>query len=412
MIWFIACTASPDTLDSSSSEDTGEDTALWEEQEDCPISITPTSIAFPPIPAMSTVQETELYLSHQCQIPHVLLQAPSEWSNDPQFTISLPSSTLIENETILSVQFTPQWAANHSAEMEIPYTHPESPLTLSLTAEVTDPLPIMLIGGQLRRTLSHDYGQSIIQDTQSTGVQRGICWGDSTYLIMGGMDEGKVWRSQNGENWQEHSSETAAAYACAYGNDRFIMYADGLYYSIAGAQWEEGNDTPWMEDTIRDIHFAEGIFVAVGDQGRIATTSHGVDWFRDALQGNFQLNSVTYGNEKFVAVGNFGAVLWSDDLGESWTTERVGEGNYQRVVYGDGFFYISDGSDLYRSSDAIIWTAISTEGIKPLLAYGRIVIGLKGQRLYHSFDHGVHWLPQAQLSQNAPIFDATLGETP
>jgi len=409
MIWLISCVSQD--IDSAELQHLLEDSAVWEEEPDCPISTDVDEIFFASVPAMSNIQPFDITLSHDCSIPHVLLQSPEEWSDDPMFSISLPSSTLIENETTLTVQFTPHWSNQHNASMVIPYTHPDSPLQLSLSANVAAPIPIMMIGGQLRRTLSHDYGQSILRDTQSTGVQRGVCWGDDTYLITGGMESGRVWRSQNGENWQEHTTDTEAAYACAYGNGRFVMYADGLYSSIAGAQWEEGSDTPWMEDTIRDIHFAENIFVAVGDQGRIATTSHGVQWNRDVLQGNFQLNSVTYGNEKFVAVGNFGAVLWSDDLGESWTTERVSEGNYQRVVFGDGFFYISDGSELYRSEDAIIWNSINTDGVKPLLAYGRILIGIKGQRLYHSFDHGTSWQEQAQMIQTAPLFDAVLGGT-
>jgi hypothetical protein len=407
---FVACNSTEiNTMDSADLETTPstEDSSTFIEQ-DCPITATPSVITFPSVPAMSLIQEIEVTLSHDCLEPHVLLQSPSDWTDDPHFHVTLPSSALIDTNTKLNILFEPTWNQFHQTTLHIPYTHPDAPLEITLEAEVTEPLPLLIVGGQLRRILSNDYGNSITMETQDTGIQRQVCWGNDSYLIVGGMEQGTIWRSQTAQNWQQYILDTASIYTCAYGNGRFIMYADGLFSSIAGVDWEEGSDTPWIEETIRDIEFGGGVFVAVGDQGRIGTTTHGVEWTRDALQGNFQLNSVSFGNELFVAVGNFGAILWSDDLGESWTTERVGNGTFQRVVFGNGYFFTSDGSDLYRSEDGVIWNAISTEGIKPLSSYGIILIGIKGQILYHSFDQGLSWLEQATLTQTAPIFDAII----
>ena len=410
LTWILSC-ATNEITDTGSETDSAsfEDTFIFESM-DCPLQATPTNLSFEETPAMSLPQRMTITLTQNCADPHVLLNAPQEWVDDTHFSVTLPSSTQAQDQSSLEIEFKPSWEQNHTSELRIPYTHIQSPLTISLAASVSAPLPLLIIGGQLRRILSHDYGQSIVSETQNTGVQKSVCYGDGSYLIVGGMDHGIIWRGQTGENWQQHILETESVSSCAYGNNRFVMYADGLFSSIAGVEWEEGADTPWMEEGIQDITFGAGIFVAVGDQGRIATTTHGTYWERDALQGNFQLKSVAFGNDLFVAVGNLGAILWSDDLGESWTTERVGNGIFQRVIFGHGFFFTSDGSDLYRSSDGIIWTSINTDGIQPLASYGILLIGLRGQQLYHSTDLGVTWSAQSQLSLNAPIFDAIIAQ--
>lgn len=404
----LSCSHEPiHGLDSGVETEIFEDTSVFE-QPDCPLYTTSSTVSFSSAPAMSLPQTTTITLSQDCMDPHILLNNPQEWMDDPHFSVSLPQSTRIEDQGTLDIVFTPSWEQEHSSILSIPYTHTLSPLQLTLEAQINSPLPLLIIGGQLRRILSHDYGQSITTETQDTGVQRSVCFGNNTYLITGGMDQGIIWRGQTAENWQQHILDTDAIEACAYGNNRFIMYANGLFSSIAGVDWEEGTDTPWMEEGIRDITFGNGVFVAVGDQGRIATTTHGAQWDRDALQGNFQLQSVAFGDNLFVAVGNLGAILWSDDNGESWTTERVGNGIFQRVVFANGFFFTSDGSDLYRSQDSITWASINTDGVQPLTSYGTLLIGIKGQQLYHSIDNGNLWLPQAQLSLNAPIFDALI----
>ena len=68
-------------------------------------------------------------------------------------------------------------------------------------------------------------------------------------------ENGRIWRSQTGESWQDVSWDGGVFSDCAYGNNTFVGYAEGLYYSIAGVQWEEGEDSPWMESSIRAITF-------------------------------------------------------------------------------------------------------------------------------------------------------------
>ena len=146
---------------------------------------------------MSLPQRMTIALSQDCADSHVLLSAPQDWTDDAHFSVTLPSNTCHDQST-LEVVFTPSWEQEHTSELNIPYTHIESPLKIFLEANVSAPLPLLIIGGQLRRILSHDYGQSIVSETQNAGVQKRVCYGDGGYLIVGGMDQGVIWRSQTG----------------------------------------------------------------------------------------------------------------------------------------------------------------------------------------------------------------------
>ena len=173
-------------------------------------------------------------------------------------------------------------------------------------------------------------------------------------------------------------------------------------------EWEEGSDTPWMEEGIQDITFWRRC-LCCGWGSRPNQPQHTVNWDRDALQGNFS-SSLSLWKRSLCCCWESGCRFVERRFGREWTTERVGSGIFQRVIFGNGFFFASDGSDLYRSSDGIIWTSINTDGVQPLASYGTLLVGLRGQQLYHSTDLGISWSPQSQLSLNAPIFDAVIAQ--
>ncbi|MEC7984436.1 MAG: hypothetical protein VX278_04695 [Myxococcota bacterium] len=409
---------------SPSSVDSGADTSILtpdtQQTEDtwtsanCEMWSEPSHVDFPRIPAMSAVQSQNISLFHDCEEALYLLSAPQDWIDDPRFAISVPSTTQIDPEDALplTLQFTPGTEEEHTSTANILYMNPTSPLQIPLTASVGPALKMVLVGNQLRRAISYDYGVSVESDTTGSpnpeSNQRGICWGDGRFIVVGGSSQGYFWSSQNGLNWQEHTIEGEAMGDCAYGNGLFVSFTDAPWRSIAGIQWEEGTRTPWLDSPLKAITFGDNTFVAVGSQGRVATTSSGQEWERDGGIGNFDLFAVAYGGGRFVTVGNFGAVAWSEDQGFSWKVQYVGTGTFQRVIYGNGSFYASNGSQIYRSENGEIWTEISTFGVKPIASIGSLFIGTKGQSLYHSQDDCETWQIQHTFSQNIPFNDVVI----
>jgi len=65
-----------------------------------------------------------------------------------------------------------------------------------------------------------------------------------------------------------------------------------------------------------------GLFVTVGDNGIILTSSDGISWTKRTSGTTKNLYGVTYGNSTFVTVGDNGTILTSSD-GTTWT-ERDG----------------------------------------------------------------------------------------
>ena len=65
------------------------------------------------------------------------------------------------------------------------------------------------------------------------------------------------------------------------------------------------------------------LFVSVGSNGTIITSSNGVKWNRTTSGTKVKLRAVAYGNDTFVAVGFSGTVLTSSD-GNKWTKSKSG----------------------------------------------------------------------------------------
>ena len=114
---------------------------------------------------------------------------------------------------------------------------------------------------------------------------------------------------------------------------------------------------------IHGITYGNNTFVAVGDYGVILTSPDGITWTgRTSPVTREGLFAVTYGDNTFVAVGDYGALLTSPD-GTTWT-ERAVSASYERlcaVSYGNDTFVAVGytgyyGSVILTSPDGMTWT--------------------------------------------------------
>jgi hypothetical protein len=142
--------------------------------------------------------------------------------------------------------------------------------------------------------------------------------------------------------------------------------------------------TPLGSVAWNDVIYANGMFVAVGDDGNTLSSSitaystDGMNWQFGSVTGgggalpDNGILGVTYGNGTFVGVGWFGTVITSTD-GINWQVQDSGIGGNDRpmsVAYGNGAFVLSGAGFsptnsamlVYRSVDnGVTWTkALST----------------------------------------------------
>jgi hypothetical protein len=218
----------------------------------------------------------------------------------------------------------------------------------------------------------------------------------------------------------------------AYGGGKWVAVGDGgkiATSSTNGATWTEVTSSAVGVAPIRSVAYGNGQFVAVGGQNIIATSVDSVTW--TVMSPIFSsssssiINSVTYGDEKWIAVGiNQRARLLSDFVysldGAAWSLapssasnsfgdifrQSAGIDTYvsltpTSVVYGKGKFvavgqlakiaYVSSGSIEYTWSTGEGSAAFATSSITNLVyGNGRFVAGTNNGKLAYSTD-GITW---------------------
>ncbi|TYQ16687.1 UNVERIFIED_CONTAM: S-layer family protein [Acetivibrio alkalicellulosi] len=128
----------------------------------------------------------------------------------------------------------------------------------------------------------------------------------------------------------------------------------------------EGINSNWIPrdsgtiNNLRDIVYGDNLFVAVGNEGAILTSSDGVSWTQRESNTTNTLNRVIYSGTNYVIVGSSGTILTSQN-GIEWIkrTSPI-SANLRTIAYGDGTYVISGASDpnpinILRSNNAISW---------------------------------------------------------
>jgi len=133
------------------------------------------------------------------------------------------------------------------------------------------------------------------------------------------------------------------------------------------------------DNDINSIAYGNDTWVAVGDYGKMAySTDNGKTWtavtdskFSNTYEGN--INTIAYGNGTFVAGGGKGTIAYSADNGKTWTAvinypfteELIGGGTFafetNAIAYGNGTFVAVSyrGKIAYSIDDGKTWTTVA-----------------------------------------------------
>ena len=107
---------------------------------------------------------------------------------------------------------------------------------------------------------------------------------------------------------------------------------------LAGITWTQ-RDSSFGTTDINGVTYGQGMFVAVGLSGKIATSTDGITWTqRTSSFGSSDINGAAYGQGMFVAVGQSGQLRTSTD-GVNWTQRTSSFGaSFISGAYGQGMF--------------------------------------------------------------------------
>ena len=216
--------------------------------------------------------------------------------------------------------------------------------------------------------VSNDEGESWTPITAPTGVWLGgITYGNGTFVVVGydGISSnGAIFTSPDGVAWTNRPLEPTTSLAkVTYGNGLFVAVGDfgTILTSPDGITWKR--EQSGVITAIFDVTFGKGIFVAVGGIWNIGfappmpnelilISQDGTTW-TPINRGDDDirpLNAVTYGSNRFVAVGNTGKILTSSD-GVTWTKKEIGESaTLNDVAFGnDRFIAVGDNDTILQS---------------------------------------------------------------
>ncbi|MEK0314842.1 S-layer homology domain-containing protein [Cohnella sp. 56] len=153
---------------------------------------------------------------------------------------------------------------------------------------------------------------------------------------------------------------------------------------------------------LTSVTYGDGKYVAVGESATITTSTDGVTWTGviHNLSVTEKLVSVAYGNNMYVAIGTSGAVVYSSNA-LSWTKVSTGiSGGLYEIQYLNGKFWATGANGLLMSSDnGTTWTKNNAIYIKASTAEltsigyggGKYIVGDIAGKVYESTDGGATW---------------------
>lgn len=238
---------------------------------------------------------------------------------------------------------------------------------------------------------------------------QGITYAGDQFVAVG--FEGTILTSPDGVTWTPTTGEGTLLSVTA-GNNRYLtMGFSVVMSSIDGATWTKLSEG--ATDSLNDMAYGNDVYVAVGDFGALLRSVSGIIWSEEDSTVGTNLYRAASGGGTYVATGAEGVILHSADA-ETWTAATSPTPNYiDALIYADGRYMAVDGAGYVLTSPAgTDWTVDVqiTDFVQPrALAYGNssyIVAGASGRMSYST--NGTDW-SDVTSGTTLTIFDVTHG---
>jgi hypothetical protein len=149
---------------------------------------------------------------------------------------------------------------------------------------------------------------------------------------------------------------------------------------------------------------ADDLWVAVGEDGRIATSPDAVEWRMPNSPVVQQLRGVGHGGGVWVAVGKGGTIVTSRDAA-TWVQRTSGvQEDLWGVAWANGRFLLNTESDLLLSSDGEQWQRLVGAGGFAIASNGSVFLGVDVRGDVRVSSDGVSWRQTGTVAAGARIW--------
>jgi hypothetical protein len=183
----------------------------------------------------------------------------------------------------------------------------------------------------------------------------GVTFGNGTFVAVGAS--GTILSSPDGRTWTPQDSGVSPSLnSVAFGNGLFVAvgFSGTIVTSPDGVIWTP--QASMTSETFYSVAAGNGTFVAIGSSGMIIHSADGASWIPTPLENGGILNAVTWGGHTFVIVGYgyvnpFDAHLWTSPDGANWTRRKSNIiDTLEAVAFGNGrFVAVGESGAIIRS---------------------------------------------------------------
>jgi len=202
----------------------------------------------------------------------------------------------------------------------ITWTLPATPFTVTRTG-IAYGNGIWVAVGTNAVSISNDNG---VNWTTTTGISAlgpasGVSFGNGLFCAV--ALAGGIITSTNGLTWTSVSiTNSGVLLDVAFGNQKFVTIdtAGRVFISNDGATWTQTRTSDG--DSWRTITYGNGFFVAFATLSGGDNVIYSIDatnWIKSSGVPNYDWYGSTFGDNKFVAVGENGATMFSDNVSTS-----------------------------------------------------------------------------------------------
>ncbi|MEN8165284.1 MAG: hypothetical protein ABFS37_14230 [Acidobacteriota bacterium] len=206
-------------------------------------------------------------------------------------------------------------------------------------------------------------------------AMRDVAWNGSTFVTVGGPNvfggTMAIYYSEDGAEWSMADIEDLLPrefFCIVWGHDRFLAF-DALMGSILssfdGQNWIEESTN--LHGVFLEVLAVPGGYLGVGGGGQVFRSADGMSWTASTvLPLPRDLWDLTFFQDKYVAVGDDGAILVSADHGQQWdvvTTWEVDIHYSDEIVdlcWANGILIaISRNGGVFRSLNGLDWQLVT-----------------------------------------------------